>query len=168
MKKTLFNILNKTTIMKKIILMLTLMFVAATNLSAQTADDIFNAFKDKPNVEYVNLPKAMMSLAAGAMEGKESSELIKKVDSMRVLNIENDSKLVKQFEEKVKKLSKKGYEQMVNSNEEGEKAQILVKTKDEAITEMLVINIDGDECAMVQICGNIRPEDVQKLKDIGQ
>lgn len=168
MKKTLFNILNKTTIMKKIILMLTLMFMAATNLSAQTANDIFNAFKDKPNVQYVNLPKAMMSLAAGAMEEKEGNELLKKMDSMRVLNIENDAELIKQFEEKVKKLSKKGYEQMVNSNDDGEKAQILVKTKGKAITEMLVISIEPDECAMVQICGNIRPEDVQKLKDFGQ
>ena len=64
---------------------------------------------------------------------------------------------------KVQKLSKKGYEQMVNSNEDGEKAQILVKTKDDAITEMLVISIDGNECALVQICGNIRPEDVKMV-----
>ena len=153
--------------MKKIIFTLVLMMTAATNLSAQTVDDIFNAFKDKPNVQFVNIPKALMSMASGAMEDNEKKELLKKMDSLRVLGIEGDEDLAKQFQEKVQKLSKKGYEQMVNSNEDGEKAQILVKTKDDAITEMLVISIDGSECALVQICGNIRPEDVKKLQDVG-
>lgn len=153
--------------MKKIIFTLVLMLTAATNLSAQTVDDIFNAFKDKPNVQFVNIPKALMSMASGAVEDNEKKELLKKMDSLRVLGIEGDEDLAKQFLEKVQKLSKKGYEQMVNSNEDGEKAQILVKTKDDAITEMLVISIDGSECALVQICGNIRPEDVKKLQDVG-
>lgn len=153
--------------MKKIIFTLVLMLTAATNLSAQTVDDIFNAFKDKPNVQFVNIPKALMSMASGAIEDNEKKELLKKMDSLRVLGIEGDEDLAKQFQEKVQKLSKKGYEQMVNSNEDGEKAQILVKTKDDAITEMLVISIDGSECALVQICGNIRPEDVKKLQDVG-
>lgn len=153
--------------MKKIIFTLVLMMTAATNLSAQTVDDIFNAFKDKPNVQFVNIPKALMSMASGAIEDNEKKELLKKMDSLRVLGIEGDEDLAKQFQEKVQKLSKKGYEQMVNSNEDGEKAQILVKTKDDAITEMLVISIDGSECALVQICGNIRPEDVKKLQDVG-
>lgn len=153
--------------MKKIIFTLVLMLTAATNLSAQTVDDIFNAFKDKPNVQFVNIPKALMSMASGAIEDNEKKELLKKMDSLRVLGIEGDEDLAKQFQEKVQKLSKKGYEQMVNSNEDGEKAQILVKTKDDAITEMLVISIDGNECALVQICGNIRPEDVKKLQDVG-
>lgn len=153
--------------MKKIIFTLVLMLTAATNLSAQTVDDIFNAFKDKPNVQFVNIPKALMSMASGAVEDNEKKELLKKMDSLRVLGIEGDEDLAKQFQEKVQKLSKKGYEQMVNSNEDGEKAQILVKTKDDAITEMLVISIDGNECALVQICGNIRPEDVKKLQDVG-
>jgi hypothetical protein len=90
------------------------------------------------------------------------------MDSIVILSIEDDDQLVKQFEKKVKNLSKKGYEQMVNSNDDGEKAQILVKTKGDAITEMLVISIEDNECALVQICGNIRPQDVNDLKDFGQ
>ena len=154
--------------MKKIIMMFALMLMATTNLMAQTADDIFNEFKDKPNVQFVNLPKALMSLAANGVEDQDKKDLLKKMDSMRVLDIEDDAQLLKQFEKKVQTLSKKGYEQMVNSNDDGEKAQVLVKTKGDAITEMLVISIDGTEGAMIQICGNIRPEDVNKLKDIGQ
>lgn len=154
--------------MKKIFTLFALMLLLATNSMAQTATDIFNEFKDKPNVQFVSLPKTLMSLAANGVEDNNKKELLKKMDSIVVLSIEDDDQLVKQFEKKVKNLSKKGYEQMVNSNDDGEKAQILVKTKGDAITEMLVISIEDNECALVQICGNIRPQDVNDLKDFGQ
>lgn len=154
--------------MKKIFTLFALTLLLATNSMAQTVADIFNEFKDKPNVQFVSLPKTLMSLAANGVEDDNKKELLKRMDSIVILSIEDDDQLVKQFEKKVKNLSKKGYEQMVNSNDDGEKAQILVKTKGDAITEMLVISIDGDECALVQICGNIRPQDVNDLKDFGQ
>ena len=154
--------------MKKIFTLFALMLLLATNSMAQTATDIFNEFKDKPNVQFVSLPKTLMSLAANGVEDENKKELLKKMDSIVILSIEDDAKLVEQFEKKIKNLSKKGYEQMVNSNDDGEKAQILVKTKGDAITEMLVISIEDNECALVQICGNIRPQDVNDLKDFGQ
>lgn len=154
--------------MKKIFTLFALTLLLATNSMAQTAADIFNEFKDKPNVQFVSLPKTLMSLAANGVEDDNKKELLKKMDSIVILSIEDDDQLVKQFEKKVKNLSKKGYEQMVNSNDDGEKAQILVKTKGDAITEMLVISIEDNECALVQICGNIRPQDVNDLKDFGQ
>lgn len=154
--------------MKKIFTLFALTLLLATNSMAQTATDIFNEFKDKPNAQFVSLPKTLMSLAANGVEDENKKELLKKMDSIVILSIEDDDQLVKQFEKKVKNLSKKGYEQMVNSNDDGEKAQILVKTKGDAITEMLVISIEDNECALVQICGNIRPQDVNDLKDFGQ
>jgi len=154
--------------MKKIFTLFALTLLLATNSMAQTATDIFNEFKDKPNVQFVSLPKTLMSLAANGVEDENKKELLKRMDSIVILSIEDDDQLVKQFEKKVKNLSKKGYEQMVNSNDDSEKAQILVKTKGDAITEMLVISIEDDECALVQICGNIRPQDVNDLKDFGQ
>ncbi len=152
---------------KNMILMLVLLISTATSAMAQSVDDIFNEFKDKPNVEFVDIPKTMMGLAAGAAKEGKGGDLMKKIDSIRILSIENDSQLKAQFENKVKDLSKKGYEQMVNSNDGGEKAQILVKTKGEKVTEMLIISIEADECALVQISGDISPEDVQKLKGVG-
>ena len=153
---------------KKMILMLALLISTTASVMAQSIDDLFNEFKDKPNVEFVDIPKAMMGLAAGSIKEEKGADLMKKIDSIRILSIENDNQLKAQFEQKVKTLSKKGYEQMVNSNDDGEKAQVLVKTKGEAVTEMLVISIDDDECALVQICGKIRPEDIRKLQNMGR
>jgi len=151
---------------KKMNLMLALLIYVATSAMAQTVDHLFNEFKGKPNVEYIDVPKSMMGLAAGSVKGEKGAELLKKIDSIRILSFEGNKQLKAKFEKRVETLSKKGYEQMVNSSEEGEKAQVLVKTEGETVTEMLVVSIDGDECALVQICGKIRPEDMQKLKDI--
>lgn len=151
--------------MKKILFTLALMIAAATSLSAQNVDDLFKEFRDKPNVQFVNIPKALMSVIANKTNSEENKERLKNIELVRVLQIENDKDLLDQFAKKVKKLSKKDYEQMVNSNEEGQKAQILVKTDGEVLKEVLIISIEEDECALVQVCGELRPEDLEKLDD---
>ena len=150
--------------MKKILFTLALMIAAATSLSAQNVDDLFKEFRDKPNVQFVNIPKALMSVIANKTNSEETKERLKNIELVRVLQIENDKDLLDQFAKKVKKIAKK-YEQMVNSNEEGQKAQILVKTDGEVLKEVLIISIEEDECALVQVCGELRPEDLEKLDD---
>ena len=54
---------------------------------------------------------------------------------------------------------------MVNSNEDKEKTRILVKTKNENITEMVVLNIEPNECSLIQIKGKLRPSDIEKLNN---
>ena len=154
--------------MRKIIFTAVVMLLSATSIVAQTVNDIFNEFKEKPQVQYINIPKSMMGMAVGSMNDNEEKDILKKLDSISILTIENNTEMQQKFEKKVQTLSKKGYEQMVNSNEDGEKAQILVKTKGDNISEMLIISIESDECALVQICGDISPEDVKKLENIAQ
>ncbi|MBO4827133.1 MAG: DUF4252 domain-containing protein [Prevotella sp.] len=145
--------------MKKICLMLALMLAMATNMMAQSVDDIFKEFRDMPNVDFVNLPKAMI----GAITAKTGKDKLKDVEMLRALNIENNKDLQDKFAKKVQGISKKGYEEMVNSNEENEKTQILVKTDGEVLTEILIIHLATDESGIVQICGKIRPEDLNDL-----
>lgn len=149
--------------MKKFFLTLALMIAAATSLSAQTVDDLFKEFRDKPNVNFVNIPKVMMSAFANKVGSEQSRERLNNIELLRVIQMEGDKDLQEQFNKKVKGLSKKGYEQMVNSNEDGQKAQILVKTEGEFLKEVLIISIEDDECALVQICGKLRPEDLEKV-----
>lgn len=151
--------------MKKFLFTLALMIAAATSLSAQNVDDLFKEFRDKPNVQFVNIPKALMSVIANKTNSEATKERLKNIELVRVLQIENDKDLLDQFAKKVKKIAKKDYEQMVNSNEEGQKAQILVKTNGEVLKEVLIISIEEDECALVQVCGELRPEDLEKLDD---
>ena len=141
------------------------MTVWAANMAAQSVDDLFKEFKDKSNVEYIEIPKAMMSMASTFIKKEDGSDVIKRVNHITILNIENDSQLCQDFAQKAISLNRNGYETMVNSNEDKEKTRILVKTKNENITEMVVLNIEPNECSLIQIKGKLRPSDIEKLNN---
>lgn len=151
--------------MKKTIFTIMLMTVWVANLAAQSVEDLFKEFKDKANAEYIEIPKAMMSMASTFAKKDEGSDIIKRVSHLSILNIENDPQLCRDFSQKALLLSRNGYETMVNSNEDNEKTLILVKTKNENITEMVVLNIEPNECSLIQIKGKLRPSDIDKLSN---
>lgn len=151
--------------MKKIIFTIMLMTVWAANMTAQSVDELFKEFKRKSNVEYIEIPKAMMSMASTFVKKDDGSDIIKRVNHISILNIENDPQLCQDFAQKAVSLSRNGYETMVSSNEDNEKTLILVKTKNENITEMVVLNIEPNECSLIQIKGKLRPSDIEKLNN---
>lgn len=141
------------------------MTVWAANMTAQSVDELFKEFKRKSNVEYIEIPKAMMSMASTFVKKDDGSDIIKRVNHISILNIENDPQLCQDFAQKAVSLSRNGYETMVSSNEDNEKTLILVKTKNENITEMVVLNIEPNECSLIQIKGKLRPSDIEKLNN---
>ena len=151
--------------MKKTIFTIMLMTVWAANMAAQSVDDLFKEFKNKPNVEFIEIPKAMMSMASTFAKKDDGSDIIKRVNHLTILNIDNNSQLCQAFAQKAISLSRNGYETMVNSNEDNEKTLVLVKTKNDNITEMVVLNIEPNECSLIQIKGKLRPSDIEKLNN---
>ena len=149
--------------MKKLIFTIVCAFIGMTSLSAQTVDDLFKEYKDKKGVECIQIPKAMMSMSSGMVKEKDGKDIIKKIDHIRILNIENQPALCREFSEKAIQLKKKGYETMVNSNEDNEKTLILVKTKGDYISEMVILDIEPKECSLIQLRGKFSPTDIKSL-----
>lgn len=157
--------INQSKKMKKTIFTIILMTAWAANMAAQSVDDLYKEFKGKENVEYIEVPKVMMSMASSFVKKDDGGDFIKRIDHVRILNIENDSQLCNTFAQKAMNLKRDGYETMVNSNEDNEKTLILVKTKKENITEMVVLDIEPNECSLIQIKGKLRPSDIEKLNN---
>ena len=86
--------------MKKTIFTIMLMTVWVANLAAQSVEDLFKEFKDKANAEYIEIPKAMMSMASTFAKKDEGSDIIKRVSHLSILNIENDPQLCRDFSQK--------------------------------------------------------------------
>ena len=142
------------------------MLFCTMRLSAQTVDDLFKEFKNKENVEYTEIPKVMMSMASGLVKKEEVGDLVKKINHVRILSIEDNPTLSQEFSQKASNLKKKGYEEMVSSNEENEKTLILVKSKGEAISEMVILAIEPSECSLIQLKGKLRPSDINNLSGV--
>ena len=79
--------------MKKIIFTIMLMIAWAANITAQSVDDLFKEFKNKTNVEYIEIPKALMSMASTFVKNDDGSDIIKRVNHITILNIDNNSQL---------------------------------------------------------------------------
>jgi len=157
--------------MKKIFA--TLMLVLACNaMQAQSADRIFNEFKNTKGAEYVPITKSMLSMAKNQkknlMDGKIqlNGDIASAISSMQVLNMEECPKEVRQSVcDRVNALKDHGYEVLVSTNEEDEEAIILSKTKGENIVEVLIYSNEKDDkdCVLVQFKGSISQKELQKM-----
>jgi len=106
----------------------------------------------------------MMSLGKMFCKHEEGSEIIRKVKSMKVMDLGDCSASVKKrFSSKVSKLNRKGYEELMRINDGGEKVHILMKIRKDAIRELLVVCSGNDSCTLIQINGKFVKDDIDKL-----
>ena len=106
----------------------------------------------------------MMSLGKMFAGHDEDAEIIRKIKSIKVLDLESCTASVKErFSKKVNRLSLKGYDELMRVNDEGEKVRVLMKTKKETIRELLFVCTGKEDCTLVQINGKFTTEDIDKL-----
>lgn len=151
--------------MKKVLFIL-LLAMATFAANATTPDEIFAMFKNLPKATYTHLPKLLIKtgMALEKIDVNEVKDIAKCVSSIKVLNLEDCSKKVKDdFVEATAKLKTDKYETLVKSNDDDEKFEVLLKTSKDVIKELLVVDIDGDEAQLAQIKGKIKRSDIDKL-----
>ena len=145
--------------MKQLFISLLIIFASAS-ATAQTPGDLFAQYKGKKNAEYVHLGRLLFKLLRPIAKNENdptARTVMRSIRSMRALNLEDCSQKVKeQFLESAKRLSTKGYEQIVSSNVDGERTLVLVKLKKNAIRELLVLNADDEDCQLVQLKGKMK------------
>lgn len=148
--------------MKKIIATLALI-IACQGIFAQNIDTLFEKFSKEHQAESVSIPPFMMSLGKLFMSDEDLS-IVKGIRSLRILDLEDCPTTVKErFSEQVSKLHLKGYEPMIQVNEDGEKVRIFALPHKDSIKELLLVCSGKDDCALIQMKGKIRKEDIAQL-----
>lgn len=148
--------------MRKFILLVSL-FAMQAQMFAGNIDSIFNEFKDSRKAEYVSVSPFLMAIGRMFMSDEED-DIAKRIRSIKVLDLEDCSSSVKErFNKKVSGLDKNDYETLMSVKEDDENVQILVKEKKNIIKEMVIVCGGKDDCALILIKGDIRPEDINKL-----
>ena len=140
------------------------MLFSAQMLCAVNVNSIINEFKDAKKAEYVSVPWIMMKLGHMFMDKEDKNDIARRLNSVRVLNLEECSERVKaRFTKRVSSLNGHGYEILVRTKDQDGSVQILVKEKKDIIKELLISCGGKDDCALIQIKGNIRQEDIDGL-----
>lgn len=146
--------------------------MAVCHLSqAQNVDALFKEFKDADNVEYVHLPKILMRLggklicsAAEDADDRMVANLARRINSLRVLDMDDCSKTVRQrFTHALDRLTTAGYEELIRVSDDGDRVRIMSRSKGGRIRELVIIKGGNDDCALVQLKLNISRAELDRL-----
>ena len=152
--------------MKKVMMMAVLAFMTMTVQAQMSVDRLMRKYKHSPKAEYVHVPKMMMTLAKAIKTGDadDYSKYIKHINSIKVLDMEDCSKAVKQqFFKDVARLKTIGYEELMTAKEADEQTVIMVKGSKTRIKELVIVDSGDDNAALIQILGNIKNSEIQKI-----
>ena len=153
--------------MKKILLTLALALTCCW-ASATNADDLFNKYKDAENAQYMNLPQEMLKMAMAQNPNASDNKVAEKISSLDILQFEKpDDATITQVMDMVNDFDDT-YEELIRNNGDGETVIIKMKRNGENYSEMVVFQADADECAVVRMCGNFNPEELNELSKMGR
>lgn len=152
--------------MKKVMMIAALAFMTMTVQAQMSVDRLMRKYKHSPKAEYVHVPKMMMTLAKAIKTGDadDYTKYLKHIDSIKVLDMEDCSKAVKQqFFKDVARLKTAGYEELMTAKEADEQTVIMVKRSKTRIKELVIVDSGDDDAALIQILGNIKNSEIQKI-----
>ena len=152
--------------MKKVMIIAALAFMTMTVQAQMSVDRLMRKYKHSPKAEYVHVPKLMMSLAKTIMtaDSDDYTKYIKHINSIKVLDMEDCSNAVKQqFFKDVARLKTTGYEELMTAKEADEQTVIMVKRSKTRIKELVIVDSGDDNAALIQIMGNIKDSEIQKI-----
>ena len=156
--------------MKKLFIAFVLLFACLSG-EAQTIENIFNAFKNKPGVEFMPVNKEMLQMATSmaaqksdSLDTAKATELIKNVETINILSLEEAAIDVKRdFLDMVKDINLINYEQIMDVKDDDEQITIYGKTENDSIKELVIIMFEPDDPGLIQIVGDIQLEDIGKI-----
>ncbi len=152
--------------MKKVMIIAALAFMTMTVQAQMSVDRLMRKYKHSPKAEYVHVPKMMMTLAKAIKTGDadDYTKYLKHIDSIKVLDMEDCSNAVKQqFFKDVTQLKTAGYEELMIAKEADEQTVIMVKRSRTRIKELVIVDSGDDDAALIQIMGNIKDSEIQKI-----
>lgn len=149
--------------MKKYIF--TLLLLSACHLIyGQNIDKLFDEFGKEPNAECVHISPFMMSIGRLFASNGEEGKIMGKINSMRVLDLEECPAEVKErFDKQAGKAATGEYEELMRVNDQGEKVRIWMKMQKEVIRELLFVCTGNGDCTLVQIKGKFSKDDIDIL-----
>ena len=149
----------------KRILILFAFSISVLGTSAQNVEALFRQYKSEKNVEYVHIPRFIISMAKMLTKAEqEDVKALKAISSIRVLNLEECSPIVRQnFQKTLQTFQPTGFTSIIFNKESDETNYIYVKERKGYIRELLILSADKQDGAIVHIKGRIKPDEVNTV-----
>jgi hypothetical protein len=151
--------------MKNLIWTIALVIISSALNAQKSIDALFDKYAGKDGFVTVTINGNLLKLAALTEEDKSESSLPKSLTQIRILAQENDSMKVDNFYDQViKDLDLKQYEEFMQVKSSGQAVKMLVKTDGDMFREFLLI-VGGKDNALIQIKGNMTFKEAKEFAD---
>lgn len=136
--------------------------ISAPAVRAGELDAVFNKFKNRPNVEYVKVPKWLVKL--GGLSADIGAEpLAGKVEGVKVLSMSDASKADKaRFDNRFSKAAS-SLDEMLRVNDGGDKVTILTRKDGDKYRNIYILATDSSQCTLVEISGKFTADDIREM-----
>jgi Na+-transporting NADH:ubiquinone oxidoreductase subunit NqrC len=149
-------------IIKRIVLILVLSFVCGSAFS-QSADKLFDKFKDKPGAQVLNINKSMLSMATSDSTDVQKKKLLENVDSIQILVISKNEATRNDFIKKSGKMKMSDYETLLNVNEDDQVMRIYFRDSNDTNGEFILLVVDKEDCVLIKVLGKIALNDMGEI-----
>jgi len=149
-------------IIKRIVLILVLSFVCGSAFS-QSADKLFDKFKDKPGAQVLNINKSMLSMAISDSTDVQKKKLLENVDSIQILVISKNEATRNDFIKKSGKMKMSDYETLLNVNEDDQVMRIYFRDSNDTNGEFILLVVDKEDCVLMKVLGKIALNDMGEI-----
>lgn len=129
----------------------------------KAVDDLFNKYANKEGFTTVDLNGGLLQLASMFDDDKDSKDLVKSMNHLRILTMDGDSgSRINFYKELMTELPVQEYKELMTVKEKDQDVKFLVKESGGKITELLMI-VGGSDNALISITGNIDPKDLAQV-----
>lgn len=150
--------------MKRYIIIALTMLIMAT-ASAQEA--IFKKYAGQEGIRVVNISKSMLGLMSSKAKGnKKIKDLAGKLERIRILSCENKSLVPKVKKDAMQYVGKKGYDELMSTQEGSEQVYILQHSLGGNNYEYVVLSIEKNEVSLINIIGHLTIDEIKSISQM--
>lgn len=150
--------------MKRMVLTIAvIVFAASLAAQRQSADEFFNKYSDREGYTTVVINGSLLGFL-GHCESDDPVNPLSKITSIRLVVRERDSFPVTEgFLPEIRNIIRRGrYEELMSVRKSGTDLRFMVRSERDIVKEMILV-IDGDDEAVIQIEGNLTRDEASRL-----
>ena len=131
----------------------------------QTHQDIIEKYKGMAGVEFNELPKELLQLAAAGADAN-TKEILNRIEVLKLLQVNNgDEQLISDILADVKKLEIR-YNKLAEENDEGNITMAYIYGDDDYAEAMVVVQASSSTLQFIVLEGKIKMSDLESLGSV--
>lgn len=150
-----------------IIVLITVCIGFSANAQNDVVTKLFNDYYDDENFTKISVSSKMFELFTHIEPGDEDEddilEAVSKLKGLKVIAADSVGNSKKLYDDAVKKVSKSGYEELMEVKDAEENMKFMIKEKDGIINELVMVVGGHKSFFILSLYGEINLKDISKL-----